>query len=181
MKGVLRFGAIVALVVLSDQATKLLIVRYFQLYESLPVVPGFINLTHLTNTGAAFGFLAGQPDAWRHVFFVSIAVTALVVIFFLFLRLRRESLWYELSLALIAGGALGNLIDRIRVGSVIDFIDVHIGSHHWPAFNVADSSITVGVAVFLVYSLFFEDKHEASRGQANKRTGDKQKGTRNEV
>lgn len=156
MCGPVRFGAIIALVVFLDQATKLWIVRQFSLFESLPVLPGFFNLTYLTNTGAAFGFLAGQPALWRHLFFIGIAVVALFVLFILYWRRRRDSFFYELSLALIAGGALGNLVDRVRLGRVVDFLDFYIGRHHWPAFNVADSAITVGVTIFLVYSLFFE-------------------------
>jgi signal peptidase II len=158
MRGAFRFGAIIALIVLCDQASKLWIVNHFTLYESLPVLPGFFNLTYLTNTGAAFGILAGQHAQWRHVFFVGVALVALVVIVVMYLRLREESFFYELSLGFIAGGAMGNLVDRIRVGSVVDFLDVYIGSHHWPAFNVADSAISVGVAIFLVYSFFFEGK-----------------------
>ncbi|MDH3330484.1 MAG: signal peptidase II, partial [Desulfobulbaceae bacterium] len=161
MGGPFRFGALIALVVLFDQASKLWIVRHFSLFETLPVLPGFFNLTYLTNTGAAFGFLAGQPALWRHVFFIGVALVALFVIVILYLRLRQESFFYELSLGLIAGGALGNLIDRFRLGSVVDFLDVYIGRHHWPAFNVADSAITVGVTIFLVYSFFFDSKNES--------------------
>ena len=156
MRGPLRFGALIALVVFLDQASKLWIVNHFSLYESLVIVPGLFNLTYLTNTGAAFGMLAGQPALWRQAFFISVAIVALFLVIFLFRRLRHESVFYELSLGLIAGGALGNLIDRIRFGSVIDFLDVYIGSHHWPAFNVADSAISVGVGIFLVHSFFFE-------------------------
>ncbi|MDH3328923.1 MAG: signal peptidase II [Desulfobulbaceae bacterium] len=160
MGGLFRFGALIALVVLCDQASKLWIVRHFSLFETLPLLPGFFNLTYLTNTGAAFGFLAGQPALWRHVFFIGVALVAFFVIVILYLRLRQESFFYELSLGLIAGGALGNLIDRFRLGSVVDFLDVYIGRHHWPAFNVADSAITVGVTIFLVYSFFFDSKNE---------------------
>ena len=160
MGGVFRFGSIAALVVLLDQVSKYWIARQFSLYETLPVLPGFFNLTYLTNTGAAFGLLAGQPAFWRHLFFVAIAVTALVIITVLYFRLRQESFFYELGLGLIAGGALGNLVDRVRLGSVVDFLDFYIGSYHWPAFNVADSAITVGVSVFLVYSFFFDGRRE---------------------
>jgi signal peptidase II len=158
MAGHLRFTAVILLVVLCDQASKWWIVSHFSLHESVAILPGFFNLTFLTNTGAAFGFLAGQPALWRHVFFIAVSVVALLVIGMLYLRLRRISFFYEIALALIAGGALGNLIDRVRYGSVVDFLDFYVGRHHWPAFNAADSAITVGVAVFLVYSLFFEER-----------------------
>ncbi|MDD3617909.1 MAG: signal peptidase II [Desulfobulbaceae bacterium] len=150
------FTALILLVVVLDQASKFWIAARFSMYETVPVVPGFFNLTYLTNTGAAFGFLAGQPSAWRQTFFVGIAVAALVVIAFLYHRLKKTSAWYVTALGLIAGGAAGNLIDRVRLGSVIDFLDVYVGRHHWPAFNLADSAITVGVGIFLVYNLFFD-------------------------
>lgn len=152
------FFTLIILVVVLDQASKYWIVSNFNLYETLPVIPGFFNLTYLTNTGAAFGILAGQPSAWRLAFFIGVAVVALVAIGFLYRRLREDSVWYEIALALVAGGALGNLIDRVRLGSVVDFLDVYIDVHHWPAFNVADSAITVGVTIFLVMNLFFENK-----------------------
>jgi len=151
-----RFAALIILVIALDQAVKYWVVSTFSLYESLPVVPGFFSLTYLTNTGAAFGMLAGQPTAWRQIFFIGVAVVALVVIGFMYRRLRNDSVWYEVALGLIAGGAVGNLIDRVRQGSVVDFLDVYVGVHHWPAFNVADSAITVGVTVFLVKSIFFD-------------------------
>jgi signal peptidase II len=163
MAGLVRFTALIALVVFCDQATKLWVVRNFAMYESWPILPGFFNLTYLTNTGAAFGFLAGQPALWRHVFFVSVVLVALCVITVMYWRLRRESYFYELSLGLIAGGALGNLLDRVRLGAVVDFLDVYVGTYHWPSFNVADSSITVGVTIFIVYSFFFEEKEELKK------------------
>ncbi len=156
----MRFVILIILVIVLDQWSKLWIVEHFTLYESRQIIPGLFSLTYLTNTGAAFGMLAGQPSLWRQVFFVSIALVALVVIGIMYRKLRSDSVWYEISLAFIAGGAIGNLIDRVRLGSVVDFLDVYIGTHHWPAFNVADSAITVGVAIFLVMNIFFDDKTE---------------------
>ncbi len=162
MAGLVRFTALIVLVVSCDQATKLWVVRNFAMHESWPIVPGFFNLTYLTNTGAAFGFLAGRPALWRHVFFISVVLVALCVITVMYRRLRRESYFYELSLGLIAGGAIGNLLDRVRLGAVVDFLDVYVGTYHWPAFNVADSAITVGVTIFIVYSFFFADREETN-------------------
>lgn len=150
------FVALMFLVILLDQASKLWIVGNFAVYESLPVVPGLFNLTYLTNTGAAFGLLAGEHGVWRQFFFVGVAVVALAALGFLYRKLRAISVWYAVALGLIAGGAVGNLIDRLRLGSVIDFLDVYIGVHHWPAFNLADSAITVGVAIFLIMNFFFD-------------------------
>jgi signal peptidase II len=156
----MRFVMLIVLVIVLDQLSKLWIVGNFSLYESQPIIPGLFSLTYLTNTGAAFGILAGQPAMWRQVFFVSVGLVALVAICFMYRRLRNESTWYEVALAFIAGGAIGNLIDRLRLGSVVDFLDVYIGTHHWPAFNVADSAITVGVTIFLVRNIFFDEKHD---------------------
>ncbi len=128
-------------------------VSRFHFYDSLEVIPGLFNLTYLTNTGAAFSLLAGSPALWRQVFFIGVAVAALAVIGILYRKLARDNRWYGVSLALIAGGAAGNLIDRIRQGAVIDFLDFYLGHHHWPAFNLADSAITVGVGIFLLLHL----------------------------
>jgi len=147
------FLFIVATVVVLDQATKAWITHSFALYESVAVIPGFFNLTYLTNKGAAFGFLAGQNGAWRHLLFLVLGAVALVVIVIAWYRLRFAHRLYAISLPMIAGGALGNLIDRVRLGSVVDFLDVFVGSHHWPAFNVADSAICVGVGLFLLANI----------------------------
>lgn len=152
------FLAIVGAVIALDQLTKLWVVRSFVLYESLEVIPGFFNLTYLTNKGAAFGFLAGQNGAWRHYLFLGLGVVALVMITFIWRRLRQAHVLYCIGLPMIAGGALGNLIDRVRLGAVVDFLDVYIGAHHWPAFNVADSAICVGVAFFLLANIQEEIK-----------------------
>lgn len=152
----IRFLAIVAAVVTCDQLTKLWILRSFSLYESLEIIPGFFSLTYLTNKGAAFGFLAGQTGAWRHYLFLILGAVALVVIFIAWSRLHHGHLLYSISLPLIGGGALGNLIDRVRVGSVVDFLDVSVGGHHWPAFNVADSAITIGVVLFFIANILEE-------------------------
>ena len=159
----MRFSAIIILVIILDQITKFWVVQNFALYESLPIIQGFFNLTYLTNTGAAFGILAGQPTTWRLVFFFGVALVALVAIGFMYRRLKDESVWYEISLAFIAGGAVGNLIDRVRLGSVVDFLDVYVGTHHWPAFNVADSAISVGVTIFLVMNIFFNEQAEETK------------------
>lgn len=154
----LLFITIIIGVVAADQLTKMYIVQAFTLYESMEVVPGFFNLTYLTNNGAAFSMLAGQPALWRQVFFISTAIIALVIVVIAWRSYSRESEFYTVSLALVAGGAIGNLIDRVRLGAVVDFLDFYIGSHHWPAFNIADSAITVGVTFFIVTSIVIEGR-----------------------
>jgi len=150
------FFLIILAVVCIDQASKAWIIAHFVLYESVEVIPGLFNLTHLTNNGAAFGILAGQPALWRQVFFVAAASIALVCIWIAQRSFSRRSRAYTVALALIAGGAIGNVIDRIRWGFVVDFLDFYLGQWHWPAFNVADSAITVGVTLFMVYNLLFD-------------------------
>lgn len=150
------FFAIILTVVCADQATKVWIMQHFALYESIPVIDGLFNLTYLTNNGAAFSMLAGQPALWRQVFFIAAACAALVFIWIAQRSFGRRSPVYSVALALIAGGAIGNLIDRIRFGFVVDFLDVYIGQYHWPAFNVADSAITVGVTLFIIKNLLFD-------------------------
>ncbi len=152
-----RFVAIMLVVVGCDQISKVWILQNFELYESTVIIPGLFNLTFLRNTGAAFGMFAGHAGWWRQLFFIGVAVVALVVILIMQRRLGPQNSAYTVSLAFIGGGAVGNLIDRILYGSVVDFLDVYIGSHHWPAFNVADSAISVGVGLFLL-TQFLEDR-----------------------
>lgn len=152
--------AIAAGVVGLDQLTKLWVVRSFRLYESRVIIPNFFHLTYLTNTGAAFGFLAGRQNTLRQVFFVGVALAALLVMVFLYRTLKERSVLYTVAIGLICGGAVGNLIDRLRLGSVIDFLDFFIGRYHWPAFNAADSAITVGVGLFLLATLLEEKKRQ---------------------
>jgi signal peptidase II len=158
-----RFFAIILLVVGCDQLSKVWILQNFELYESTVIIPGLFNLTFLRNTGAAFGMFAGHAAWWRQLFFIGVAGVALVVILVMQRRLGPQNPKYTVSLGFIGGGAIGNLIDRILYGSVVDFLDVYIGSHHWPAFNVADSAICVGVGLFLL-TQFLEDR-KAKREQ----------------
>jgi signal peptidase II len=139
-----------ALVVLLDQLSKVWVTASFQFHESQPVIPGLFNLTFITNTGAAFGILAGAQSLGRQLFFVGVALVALVVLYLAYREYREQGQIYMAAIGLVAGGALGNLVDRLRLGHVIDFLDVYIRQHHWPAFNIADSAITIGVGLFLL-------------------------------
>jgi signal peptidase II len=128
------------------------VLNLLQLQESVYVLPYF-NFTHLTNPGAAFSFLS-QQDGWQRWFFIVLGLIVSGVLFVWLLRLERQESWTALALALILGGALGNIIDRIfRGGEVIDFIHLHYQEHYFPAFNVADSAISVGVAIMLFDAL----------------------------
>lgn len=118
--------------------------------ETLVVVPGFMNLTHVRNTGAAFGMFNAADFPYKTLMLATIAFAGLVLLGFYAAQLPREQFLARLGLALILGGAAGNLIDRLVEGSVVDFVDVYFGTWHFWAFNVADSAITVGVSVMLL-------------------------------
>lgn len=140
------------LIVLVDQATKAVVVSNLNLYEVKPVLEGFFNITYITNTGAAFGFMAGS-DKWRHIFFQIISIVALCGLVYLYRSSHNRSYSLLWGISLVFGGALGNLIDRIRYKSVVDFLDFYVGRYHWPAFNIADSAITVG-GILLAWHFF---------------------------
>jgi signal peptidase II len=141
-------------VVVLDQAVKLLVVAKIPAYDSWVVIPGFFNLTHIYNTGGAFGFLAGKSSLFRHLFFLTASVIAMAMIVYLYLQTSRRYLFLRFGLAMILGGAVGNVIDRIRLGKVVDFLDVYVKGLHWPAFNIADSAICVGIVIFVYHLLF---------------------------
>jgi signal peptidase II len=157
LSDLLPVGVAVAVVIV-DQMTKLWVMVKFVLHEQLTVIPGFFDLVYVTNTGAAFGFLAGDKTWLRQVFFVAVSLVALTVIVLAYNHLKKQSRIFVYALGLIGGGAVGNLIDRLRFGSVVDFLDFYLGSYHWPAFNAADSAITVGVGLFLLGTLLQQIK-----------------------
>lgn len=147
--------AVSAFSLLVDQLTKAFIDRSMDLHHSIPVIDGLFNITYVRNKGAAFGFLANT--SYRIPFFIFVSVIAVVVILVAFHKLRDDQRLAMVSLAMILSGAIGNLIDRVRLGEVIDFLDVYWKGYHWPAFNVADSAICVGVAL-LAIDMFREEK-----------------------
>lgn len=138
-------------VVALDQATKFLVTRFLELYERVEVLP-VLNFTQLHNTGAAFSLLAGA-DGWQRWFFIGLAVTVSTALIVWLWRLPRGGKLLPVALALILGGAIGNLIDRALHGYVIDFIHVHWGDAFFPAFNIADSAITIGAALLILDAL----------------------------
>lgn len=142
-------GAIVVL----DQITKLAALERLAPGVAVPVVDGLLSLTLVMNTGLAFGLLAGLPAAWRWLVAL-LSIVALIVLARVAVRVLAGGGWSaRLSVALIFGGAVGNLVDRARFGAVVDFVDAHYRGYHWPAFNVADSAITVGVVLLALHLL----------------------------
>ena len=144
----LKWLWLTALVIVLDQASKLLVDHTMGLFESIPLIPLF-QLTYVRNTGAAFSLLA-QAGGWQRWFFIALSVTAGAAIAYWLKQLPKDRRWEAAAWALVLGGALGNLIDRIAYGYVIDFLDAYYQQWHFPAFNVADSAITVGVAMLLI-------------------------------
>lgn len=150
----LALGSLTGSVIVTDQLSKLHIMQTMRLHESIPVIPNLFSLTYIRNPGAAFGLMAGSSNAFRMVFFGLTSVFALVLLGTILYRMPEREWMGRLSVAAILGGAVGNLIDRLRFGEVIDFLDVYIDNYHWPAFNVADSAITVGVIVLIIHFMF---------------------------
>ncbi len=155
-KGRMALLALVAVgTIVLDQVTKTYIVDTMRLHESIQVIPDFFSITYIRNPGAAFGLLASSSAGFRMLFFAITSIGALILLSAILLRLPKEDWLGQFSIAAILGGAVGNLLDRLRLGEVIDFLDFYVKGYHWPAFNVADSAISVGV-FFLVLHFAFE-------------------------
>jgi len=146
----LPYLLLMAAIVLLDQGTKELVARSLDLHEYVPIVDGLLSLSHVRNRGAAFGLLSDWDVPYQSVLLAVLSLCALVAIAFYFLRLPATARLPRLALALVLGGAVGNLIDRARLGYVVDFVHVYWRRYQWPDFNVADSAITVGVALLVL-------------------------------
>jgi signal peptidase II len=156
-----RWFVVAALVVAADQATKAMVLGRFSAGEGVVMTPYF-NLVLVYNKGAAFSFLSDAPG-WQTPLLVGFALVAMAVVAYMLVR-SPGRLVLSVGLALILGGALGNVIDRLRFGQVVDFLDFHASGYHWPAFNVADSAITVGAVLLILDGL---RKHERRAGAAS--------------
>ncbi|MBI4211000.1 MAG: signal peptidase II [Deltaproteobacteria bacterium] len=158
---------IAPLIIIADQVTKWLVVQRLSLGEAIPIIPVFFDLVHFRNTGAAFGMLAGSHEGFRVPFFFIMAAIAFLFLISYFRSLRADDHLQSLTLALLFGGIIGNVIDRIRLGSVVDFLCFHLGDRvfdmtmggyhisfplEWPAFNVADSAISVAMVLLIISS-----------------------------
>ena len=150
VKTKLLLGWVAAILIL-DQATKFIVDHTIPLHHSIPVIDDLFSLTYIRNTGAAFGMLAGSAAHFRIPFLVLFSVLAIAFIIVMVRRLPDREIGLITALAFILGGAIGNLIDRIAYGEVIDFLDFYWSRYHWPAFNLADSFITVGVLITVFY------------------------------
>lgn len=151
---ILRLLIIAGLVLVMDQATKLFIYHWLPLYDEIVVVPGFFSIVHYHNPGGAFGIFSNTENGFRDIFFLAISILALGLVFYFYRSTPKTHRFLSTGFALIFGGAIGNLVDRFRLGRVIDFLDIYVNGWHWPAFNIADSAISVGIGIFVVHLLF---------------------------
>jgi signal peptidase II len=151
-----------AAVVAFDQVTKYLVTASMELHDSHEIVPGLLSLTHVRNRGAAFGFLSNADLPYQAALFSILSLLALSAIATYAFKLPAGQRFTQFALALIMGGAVGNLIDRVVHGNVVDFVDVYWRAHHWPAFNVADSCISIGVVMLILELLHPAPEESAS-------------------
>ncbi len=151
---------VVSGIIILDQASKFYIEQTMRLHQSRVIIEGLFNLTHIRNPGAAFGILADHENGVRTLFLTGVGLLAVLLLAFYFTRSPEEAWLSHLSFALILGGAFGNLLDRIRLGAVVDFLDFYVGQFHWPAFNVADSSISVGLTLLVILSFVKRKRHK---------------------
>lgn len=149
--GWMRLLVIAGGIVCLDQATKALVLAKMPLYQSIEVIPGFFNLTHVHNPGGAFSFLANQPQLVRQVVFLFVSGLAAALVLHFYRKVPTTLPWLANAFAAIFGGAVGNMIDRLRMGAVVDFLDFDLILMRWPTFNVADSAICVGICVFALH------------------------------
>jgi signal peptidase II len=148
------------LVVFSDRLAKWVVESKITLHDNINIIPGFFRLTHVENRGAAFGLFAESPSEWKVTVLVLFSLVALVIVSALLWKNSHAMTSTGVGLALILGGALGNLWDRLLSGHVVDFLDFYFGSYHWPAFNVADSAIVIGALLLVTEILFSKSPSE---------------------
>lgn len=168
----MTFYLVALAVILLDQASKLVIIRTLRLGQGFPVLPGFFDIVFVLNPGAAFGFLATLSEPVRNPLFILISAVAVILIILYHTRYLRSHRLVSFALGLILGGAVGNLTDRLHYGMVVDFLDVHVGAYHWPAFNMADSAISIGVSLMVLDMLLDwrrENRKAPTDGTADER------------
>ncbi len=154
LKKYTKLAIVAGIVVLADQISKALILKFLPYHQNFPVIEGFFNITHIRNPGGAFGLMANMNPAFRTVVFLFISSLAVGLILYFYHKTPNSQPHLATGFALIFGGAIGNLIDRIRLGNVVDFLDFYLGNLHWPAFNIADSGITIGIIIFIFHLVF---------------------------
>src|SRR4030065_1600011 len=151
-------------ILLLDQWTKSLIVQKLSLYQRVEVIQGFVNIIHVGNTGWAFGIVGGEKGGLGSILFVVVSLIAIGSLVYLFIKIKENEKILALSFSLVLSGAIGNLIDRLRYGEVIDFLDFYLFSYHWPAFNIADSAICLGIGL-MALELLIRDRKKSTKSQ----------------
>lgn len=162
--------ALLATIVLLDQITKAALQASLQLHEFRPLIAGFLSISHVRNRGAAFGILSEARLPYQGTLLACVSFVALGAIALYALRLPEDARLPRLALALVLGGALGNLIDRLRFGYVVDFVHVYWKQHQWPDFNLADSAISVGVTLLILDMLRSQHRHDSAQPMATQNT-----------
>ena len=155
-----------AAVVLLDRLAKSLVSANIPLHDSISVIPGFFHLTHVENTGAAFGLFAESTAQWKVGALVSFSIIALMIVSVLLWKNSHALSTTAIGLSLILGGATGNLWDRMLSGHVVDFLDFYVGNYHWPAFNVADSAIVIGAILLVAEIVFAKSTNETVKSSS---------------
>ncbi len=153
-KNLKRLSLVSFLIIAADQITKYLVQLQLDIHQSIVVIDRFFSLTHILNPGGAFGFFAGQSLIVRKFIFIFLSSIVAGFVLYIYFKTASKHVFLSYGFAMIFAGAVGNLIDRIRFGKVVDFLDFYIGSYHWPAFNIADSAISIGMTI-LIYHIIF--------------------------
>ena len=146
----LLFIGTALIILLLDQASKWLAINYLESYQTLSIIPGFFNIVLVKNRGMAFGIFSQSSSEFYCYFLILATIVAMGIILFIFFFQKKNQTWMTVGLSLIFGGAMGNLVDRVRFGYVVDFLDFFLKGYHWPAFNVADSAVTAGTFCVLI-------------------------------
>ncbi|MBP9681389.1 MAG: signal peptidase II [Bacteriovorax sp.] len=163
MNRIFKMSVMIAAIIILDQITKGIVQQKFALGESIPVISNFFHLTYVRNPGAAFGMFAYAPDYIRTPLFLILPVVACFWLLSLIWKSRNENFYHCLAYSLIFSGAVGNLIDRFSMNYVVDFFDFFIGTNHFPAFNIADSSISIAAFILVIDLLFFSKNNELKK------------------
>ncbi len=145
---------IAALVIVLDQASKYLILEHLKLHEAFSLIPGFLDISHVENPGVAFGLFSQNKSNIQQLVLMCASLVAVCVLFYFYNQTSSRYRTMLTGFALILGGAVGNFIDRVRFGQVVDFIDIYVGDLHWPMFNIADSAISIGIVIFIYHLIF---------------------------
>ena len=151
---IIKLISITSFIVILDQITKFIAVTKIPLNHSITIIPNFFNLLHLRNPGGAFSFLAKSSENIRFFVFIFLSILAIFFILYLYFKIDKKNKWLSTSMAMIFGGACGNMIDRLRFRYVVDFFDFQIKNYHWPAFNIADSAISIAMVIFAFHIIF---------------------------